>query len=330
MRKVEERSQPILEVKNLKKYFTSSKMFGLQKKTVKAVDDVSFTLHRGETLGLVGESGCGKSTLGRTILRLLEPDGGQVLFEGKDIAAMTQAQVHPYRKKMQLIFQDPYACLNPRLNVMELVRAPLDAYKLGTMDEREEKVALMLERVGLGRHQLYRYPHEFSGGQRQRIGIARALILEPEIVICDEPVSALDVSIRAQVLNLMKELQKEMNLSYLFISHDLSAVRHISDRIAVMYLGRMVEISNKADIYDHPAHPYTEGLLAAVPIPDPTVPARTQVLSGDLPSPYHAPSGCYFHPRCAECMEECKTHLPKLADIGGGHFVACAKYQQCK
>ncbi|MCI9067477.1 MAG: ATP-binding cassette domain-containing protein [Lachnospiraceae bacterium] len=318
---------PLVEVKDLKKHFVASKSIMKSKTTyVSAVNGVSLKIRKGETLGLVGESGCGKSTLGRTILRLTPATAGEILFDGQDIGKLKNEQMRQMRKKMQMIFQDPYSCLNPRMNILELVRAPLDVFKVGTSAERLDKVKEMLEIVGMGEQHMMRYPHEFSGGQRQRVGIARALISNPEFVVCDEPVSALDVSVRASVLNLMNKLQERFGLTYLFISHDLSVVKHISDRVAVMYLGGIVEITSKDELYKNPLHPYTKALLSAIPLPDPEKKAAPQILEGDLPSPYNPPAGCRFHTRCANCTAKCKEEAPVLKDMGGGHQVACHLY----
>ncbi len=318
---------PLVEVKDLKKHFVASKSIIKSKTTyVSAVNGVSLKIKKGETLGLVGESGCGKSTLGRTILRLTPATAGEILFDGQDIGKLNNEQMRQMRKKMQMIFQDPYSCLNPRMNILELVRAPLDVFQVGTPAERMDKVREMLEIVGMGEQHMMRYPHEFSGGQRQRVGIARALISNPEFVVCDEPVSALDVSVRASVLNLMNQLQERFGLTYLFISHDLSVVKHISDRVAVMYLGGIVEITSKDELYKNPLHPYTRALLSAIPLPDPEKKAAPQILEGDLPSPYNPPAGCRFHTRCANCMAKCKEEAPVLKDMGGGHQVACHLY----
>ncbi|MCI8274722.1 MAG: ATP-binding cassette domain-containing protein [Lachnospiraceae bacterium] len=318
---------PLVEVKDLKKHFVASKSIIKSKTTyVSAVNGVSLKIKKGETLGLVGESGCGKSTLGRTILRLTPATAGEILFDGQDIGKLNNEQMRQMRKKMQMIFQDPYSCLNPRMNILELVRAPLDVFQVGTPAERMDKVREMLEIVGMGEQHMMRYPHEFSGGQRQRVGIARALISNPEFVVCDEPVSALDVSVRASVLNLMNQLQERFGLTYLFISHDLSVVKHISDRVAVMYLGGIVEITSKDELYKNPLHPYTRALLSAIPLPDPEKKAAPQILEGDLPSPYNPPAGCRFHTRCANCMAKCKEEAPALKDMGGGHQVACHLY----
>lgn len=316
-------SKHLVEVEHLRQYFSAGG-FGKNKKFVRAVDDVSFYVDKGETLGLVGESGCGKSTLGRTILRLIPMTSGQVLYEGQDIAAYDKKKMWEMRKKMQIIFQDPYSSLNPRMTVLDLVSAPLQVYGIGSREEQKEMVISMLGDVGLDKQYLNRFPHEFSGGQRQRIGIARALILNPEFVVCDEAVSALDVSVRAQVLNLMKKMQKKRNLTYLFISHDLSVVRHVSDRVAVMYLGSIVEIAGKKELYSTPRHPYTQALLSAIPIPDANRKRNRIILEGDVPSAYNPPSGCKFHTRCPYAQERCRTEVPGLRPAGdGGHLVAC-------
>ena len=292
-------NQVLLETKDLRKYFSGKKgLFNLNPPVVKAVDDINLKIHKGETLGLVGESGCGKSTLGRTILKLIPMTSGQVIYNGEDIAAYDKKQMWEMRKRMQIIFQDPYSSLNPRMTVYDLVSAPLEVYGIGSAAERKEMVISILNDVGLDKQYLNRFPHEFSGGQRQRIGIARALILNPEFVVCDEAVSALDVSVRAQVLNLMKKMQQKRNLTYLFISHDLSVVRHVSDRVAVMYLGSVVEIADKQDLYGAPLHPYTRALLSAIPIPDANRKRNRIILEGDVPSAYNPPSGCKFHTRC--------------------------------
>lgn len=319
----------IIETVGLKTYFSGKKSL-LQRspKTVKAVDDISLKIYEGETLGVVGESGCGKSTLGRTILRLVKRTDGKILFEGQDISNLSGEQMRQMRRKLQMVFQDPYASLNPRMTVLELIRSPLDAFGIGTMDERLEKVRKVIRTVGISEEQLYRYPHEFSGGQRQRIVIARALILNPRFIVCDEPVSALDVSIRSQVLNLIKAIQKEYNLTYLFISHDLSVVRYISDRIAVMYLGQIVELAEKKDLYERPLHPYTQVLLSAIPIPDTEVRREKIILTGDVPSPLSPPSGCRFHTRCPMAMECCRTQAPELQEIEPGHLVRCHLHEQ--
>lgn len=314
----------LLEVQKVKKEFVTSKsLTGKPLKIVHAVDSVDLTIYEGETIGVVGESGCGKSTLGRCILQLIRPTAGNVLYRGEDITKLNKEQMRQMRRKMQLIFQDPYASLNPRMTVLELIMAPLEAFGIGTMEERVQRVKEIMELVGMPENMMNRYPHEFSGGQRQRIVIARALVLNPEFVVCDEPVSALDVSVRAQVLNLIQELKKKKHLTYMFISHDLSVVKYISDRIAVMYLGRIVEIAEKNELYNNPQHPYTKALLSAIPIPDVDNKMKREILTGDVPSPLNPPYGCYFHTRCKYATERCKTECPALHDVGNGHMVAC-------
>ena len=320
----EEQKTPLLEVKNIKKWFPSKKSpLSKEKVYIKAVDGVSFTLNAGETLGVVGESGCGKSTMGRTVLRLLEPTEGQVFFEGKEYTALKDAELRKSRSELQIIFQDPYASLDPRMTIGDIIAEPLDIQLKLPAKERMERVLKTMERVGLNTRYVNRYPHEFSGGQRQRIGIARAMVLNPKVVVCDEPVSALDVSIQAQVINLLKDLQEEMGMAYIFISHDLSVIKHISDRVAVMYLGHVVEIADKKDLYDHPMHPYTVALLSAIPVPDRKHKKEKIVLEGDLPSPANPPSGCVFHTRCYKAQEICKTQVPELKECGNGHCCAC-------
>jgi len=319
-------NQILLEVKNLKKYFPVRKGFlGGETQYVQAVDDVSFFIRKGETLGLVGESGCGKSTTGRTIIRLYEPTAGDVIFNGAEIGMMPEKQLHPFRKKMQMIFQDPYASLNSRMTVGDIIGEALDIHGLASGKERLEIIHELLNRVGLNPDHAVRYPHEFSGGQRQRIGIARALAVKPEFIICDEPISALDVSIQAQVVNMLEDLQSEMGLTYLFIAHDLSMVRHISDRVGVMYLGKLVEVAESEELYEKPAHPYTQALLSAIPIPDPDISKARQriLLEGDVPSPINPPSGCRFRTRCKYAMPKCAETEPSMKDIGGGHMAAC-------
>ena len=324
-----ENTNILLETKNLSKYFTGKKgLLNRQPAQVKAVDHVSLTVNKGETLGLVGESGCGKSTLGRTILRLIPATEGQVLYNGEDILTYDKKKMWEMRRKLQIIFQDPYSSLNPRMTVYDLISAPLEVYKIGTKAERREMVEEILQEVGLDKQYLNRFPHEFSGGQRQRIGIARALILNPEFVVCDEAVSALDVSVRAQVLNLMRNMQQKKNLTYLFISHDLSVVRHISDRIAVMYLGSVAEVAEKAQLYSNPMHPYTTALLSAIPLPDVKKKRQRIILQGDVPSAYNPPSGCKFHTRCPYATDRCKQEIPVLRQMEKGHQVACHRAEE--
>ena len=324
-----ENTNILLETKNLSKYFTGKKgLLNRQPAQVKAVDHVSLSVNKGETLGLVGESGCGKSTLGRTILRLIPATEGQVLYNGEDILTYDKKKMWEMRRKLQIIFQDPYSSLNPRMTVYDLISAPLEVYKIGTKAERREMVEEILQEVGLDKQYLNRFPHEFSGGQRQRIGIARALILNPEFVVCDEAVSALDVSVRAQVLNLMRNMQQKKNLTYLFISHDLSVVRHISDRIAVMYLGSVAEVAEKAQLYSNPMHPYTKALLSAIPLPDVKKKRQRIILQGDVPSAYNPPSGCKFHTRCPYATDRCKQEIPVLRQMEKGHQVACHRTEE--
>ena len=316
----------LLEVKNLKKHFVSKHgLLGQNITRVQAVDGVSFKIRRGETLGLVGESGCGKSTTGRTIIRLYDVTDGEVIFDGVDISRISQRQMRNYRKKIQMIFQDPYASLNSRMTVGDIIGEPLDIHKIAQGEERQKIIWNLLERVGLNKEHANRYPHEFSGGQRQRIGIARALAVNPDFIICDEPISALDVSIQAQVVNMLQDLQNELGLTYLFIAHDLSMVKHISDRIGVMYLGKMVELAGSDDLYDNPMHPYTQALLSAIPVPDPDVTKATKriVLEGDVPSPINPPSGCRFRTRCQYAMDICKEQEPEFLEISPNHFSAC-------
>lgn len=316
----------LLEVKNLKKYFTVSTSFrGKNNKYLKAVDDISFYIKRGETFGLVGESGCGKSTTGRTILRLYEPTDGDIFLDGVNLSNLSEKQMIPFRKRMQMIFQDPYASLNTRMTVTDIIGEGIDVHKLYTGKQRQERIYELLERVGLKREHASRYPHEFSGGQRQRIGIARALAVEPDLIICDEPISALDVSIQAQVVNMLEELQEEIGLTYLFIAHDLSMVKHISDRIGVMYLGKMMEVTSSDVLYKNPLHPYTQALLSSIPIPDPKETRKNEriILQGDVQSPINPPEGCRFASRCRFAKEECKKTTPILREVEPEHFVAC-------
>lgn len=318
-------SEVLLEVKNLKKYFPITKGF-LRKKVgeVKAVDDVSLFIKEGETLGIVGESGCGKSTLGRTLLRLYEPTAGEVAFRGINVLNANQEEMKELRKQMQVVFQDPYSSLNPRMTVFRIVSEGLIEHGIyNEGKELEDYVLEIMEKCGLAKYHMNRYPHEFSGGQRQRIGIARALALNPSFIVADEPVSALDVSIQSQILNLFNDLQEEYNISYMFISHDLSVVRYISHRVGVMYLGTMVELADKNSLFDNPRHPYTQALLSAVPEPDPRKKKKRIILEGDIPSPANPPTGCKFHTRCIYAEDICKEEIPEFRDLGGSHFVAC-------
>ncbi|TMW71847.1 ABC transporter ATP-binding protein [Alteribacter natronophilus] len=320
-------SKPLLEVKGLKKYFdVTGGVFSKKVGEVKAVDDVSFTVYEKEVLGIVGESGCGKSTTGKALLRLTEPTEGEVKFAGKDIISLSDEEMRKMRRDMQIIFQDPYASLNPRHKIEKILGEPLLVHGIGSKKERREKVERILEIVGLPGEAAQRYPHQFSGGQRQRIGIARALIVNPKLIVCDEPVSALDVSIQSQILNLMEDLQEEFGLTYVFIAHDLSVVRHISDRVGVMYLGRMVELADNEELYENPMHPYTRSLLSAVPDPDPDKITERVILEGDVPSPSNPPSGCAFHTRCPEAMDICKQVRPEFTEKSVNHFVACHLY----
>lgn len=318
----------LLEVRNLKKYFPIKTALGTQKGAVKAVDDVSFTIKRGTTMGLVGESGCGKSTTGRTILRLLEKTDGEVIFDGQDVNKLSKKELRALRTKMQIIFQDPYSSLSPRLPIGEIIGEAVREHGLVPKEKLDDYVTEIMLSCGLQPYHKDRYPHEFSGGQRQRICIARAIALNPDFIVCDEPVSALDVSIQAQVINLLKDLQDERDLTYLFISHDLSVVEHISDVVGVMYLGGMVEMGTTEDIFANPLHPYTKALFSAIPMPDPEVKTDRIILEGSIPSPANPPSGCKFHTRCSECMERCKTEVPKEVDMGNGHVVRCHLYDK--
>ena len=318
---------PLLQVKDLKKYFPLRK--GIVSRTigwVRAVDGVSFTLDQGETLGLVGESGCGKTTVGRCLLRLIEPTEGKIEFEEKDLLEMDREALRKVRARLQIIFQDPYSSLNPRMKAGEIIAEPLRNHTQSSRKEIRDKVSFLMGKVGLHPEQARRYPHEFSGGQRQRIGIARALALNPRAIVCDEPISALDVSIQAQVINLLVKLQEEMGLSYLFIAHDLSVVEHISDRVAVMYLGKIVELAKDMDLYNSPKHPYTEALLSAIPVPDPKMKKKRILLEGDIPSPINLPGGCRFYSRCPRRLEICNADEPEFKDLGGGHWVYCHLY----
>ena len=319
--------QILLEVKNLTMYFPISQGIIIQRHVgdVKAVDGLNFFIRRSETLGLVGESGCGKSTTGRAILQLYRPTAGEVLYGGNDLCKMKGEALRRIRRKMQMIFQDPYASLNPRMNVGRIIGEPMEIHNLAKGKAKQEKVQHLLEIVGLNPYMANRYPHEFSGGQRQRIGVARALAVEPEFIVCDEPISALDVSIQAQIINLLEELQSQFHLTYLFIAHDLSVVRHISDRVAVMYLGKVVELATRDELYFSPLHPYTKALLSAVPIPDPVVESKREriILTGDVPSPVNPPSGCHFHTRCPIAIDVCKQVDPEFKDRGELHWVAC-------
>lgn len=325
----------LLSVRNLKMHFPITRGIIIQRQvgSIKAVDGINFDLIRGETLGLVGESGCGKSTTGRAILQLYDPTDGNVVFEGQDLTQMKSGDLRRMRRRMQMIFQDPYASLNPRMTVGSIVGEPLEVHSIGSnRKERQERVQELLKIVGLNPYFINRYPHEFSGGQRQRIGVARALAVNPSFIVCDEPISALDVSIQAQVINLLEDLQRDLGLTYLFIAHDLSVVRHISDRIAVMYLGKIVELSDRDELYENPMHPYTQALLSAVPIPDPEIEKKRQriILEGDVPSPANPPTGCNFNTRCPRVMDICRQYEPAFTDVGNGHYVACFLHDAVK
>ncbi len=324
---MEKNGNNLISLQDLKVHYKLGGGLFKEAKYVKAVDGVTLDIKKGETLGLVGESGCGKSTLGKAILRLTEPTGGRVMYHGSDLAVLSQSSMREHRKHLQMIFQDPYASLNPRMTVGNIIGEPIRTYGLSNGQSVESRVQELMETVGLSRRFVKRYPHEFSGGQRQRIGIARALAVDPEFIVADEPISALDVSIQAQIMNLMEKLQAEKNLTYLFISHDLRAVRHLSDRVAVMYLGKIVELADGKEIYDQPLMPYTIALISAVPVPDPEVEAAREriILTGDVPSPINPPSGCPFHTRCAYAIEECKAKVPQLVEIKPRHYAACIR-----
>jgi oligopeptide/dipeptide ABC transporter ATP-binding protein len=317
-------NQPLVEIKDLKKHFPVP-----NKQVVRAVDGVSFTINRGETLGLVGESGCGKTTVGRCILRLIEPTSGEIRFDGRDLLRLDGGEMRAARRRMQIIFQDPYSSLNPRMKVGSIIAEPLEIHRIGDRRERKDRVAELLRVVGLDPDYANRYPHQFSGGQRQRIGIARALALNPDFIVADEPVSALDVSVQAQVVNLMQDLQERFGLTYLFISHGLAVVKHISTRVGVMYLGKLVELAPAQEIYTNPLHPYTQALLRAIPIPDPDAKRKAaQRLGGDVPNPISPPAGCRFHTRCPHAMERCEDKEPELVEVSPGHFLSCFLHEQ--
>lgn len=321
-------SEPVIRVEHLKKFFPVKGKLFEKKQYVKAVNDISFSIRRGETLGIVGESGCGKSSLGRTVLKVHQPDSGHIYFNGTDITKLNEKQMHPYRQKMQMIFQDPYASLNPRFTVGETIAEPMEIYQMYNPKERMERVQQLMETVGLKPDHIRRYPHEFSGGQRQRIGIARTLALNPEFIVCDEPFSALDVSIQAQIINLLEKIQDERKISYIVVAHDLNAVRHISHNIGVMYLGHLVEIGPAAEVYQNPKHPYTKALISSIPVADPdyTGLGKRIILEGEVPSPIHVPNGCPFSTRCKYCTEKCRKQMPELRTVGEEQ-VACTLYE---
>lgn len=320
-------NEPLLQVENLKKYYPiNGGKFGSVSETVRAVDGVSFTVNEGETLGIVGESGCGKSTTGRMIMRLIEPTEGKIIFQNRNIMELTKREMRKARKDIQMIFQDPFASLNPRHTVGHIIEEPMIVHRMGDKKQRQKRVEELLELVGLSSYHAKRYPHQFSGGQRQRIGIARALAVRPKVIIADEPVSALDVSVQSQVLNLLKNLQKKFNLTFIFIAHDLSVVRHISNRVGVMYLGKIVELSESENLYTDPKHPYTKALLSAVPVPNPDIKTERIILEGDVPSPAHPPAGCAFHDRCPVAMDICSKEQPHLRTLEDGRLVSCHLY----
>jgi peptide/nickel transport system ATP-binding protein/oligopeptide transport system ATP-binding protein len=315
----------LIEVKNLRKWFQVGKGLSGKREVLRAVDDISFFINRKEVLGLVGESGCGKTTCGKMLLRIIDPTSGSIFFDNKEITHLNKVEMQPFRRRMMIIYQDPYGSLDPRMRIGEAISEPLEVHNIGKPKEREERVIQLMEKVGLSADQINRYPHEFSGGQRQRIGIARALATNPEFIVADESVSALDVSIQAQIINLLKELQEEFGLTLLFVAHDLSVVKHISDRVAVMYLGKIVEMGEKKYLFREPRHPYTKALLSAIPIPDPKQRKEQEIVMGDVPSPINPPKGCRFHTRCPEVMDVCKIEEPPLKEIKAGYFVACHK-----
>ena len=316
----------LVEIKNLKKYFWVGGGPFKKKEAVRAIDDVSFYINEREILGLVGESGCGKTTCGKIILRLIDPTEGSIIFDNNDITYLKQKEMKEFRKKMAIIYQDPFGSLDPRMAIGDTISEPMIVHKTVTKEERDNKTIELMEKVGLTEDQINRYPHEFSGGQRQRIGIARALATNPKFIVADEPVSALDVSIQAQIINLLKDLQKEFGLSLLFVAHDLSVIKHISDRVAVMYLGKIFELSSKNFLFSNPKHPYTQALLCCIPVPDPKISKKEEILMGDVPSPINPPSGCRFHPRCSQCMPKCIKNEPELKEISKDHFVSCHLY----
>jgi len=318
--------EELVEIRNLKKYFWTGGGPFKTKNAVRAVDDVSFCIKKKEILGLVGESGCGKTTCGKVILRLIDPTEGSIYFEGSDITQLKQKEMKKFRRKMMIIYQDPFGSLDPRMTIGSTIAEPMEVHNIVSREEKENKIIELMEKVGLTQDQINRYPHEFSGGQRQRIGIARALAINPMFIVADEPVSALDVSIQAQIINLLKDLQKEFGLTLLFIAHDLSVIKHISDRVGVMYLGKTVELAPKKELFDSPRHPYTQALLSSIPVPNPKFGKKSKILMGDVPSPINPPSGCRFHPRCSKCMPKCSKIEPELKENSKGHFVACHLY----